>query len=76
MAAICQSLPRHMTSTFHVAYFKEDMFGRSIYPPSLTVLAFVCEKLGREGVVGGGGGASRPQRINKSTVMIGLTNPK
>ena len=42
-----------MTSTFHVAYFKEDMFGRSIYPPSLTVLAFVCEKLGR---AGGGGG--------------------
>lgn len=49
MTAICQSLQRHMTSAFRVVYLKGDMFGRSTYPPSLTVLAFVCEKLGRGG---------------------------
>ena len=61
-----------MTLIFDVAYFKGDMFGRSINPPSLTFLAFVCEKLGR----GGGGVAYRPQRTNKSTVKMGSADPK
>ena len=38
-----------MMSSLCDADLKGDIFGRTIYPPSLTVMAFILAKLWREG---------------------------
>ena len=41
-------LLRHVTSSSNDADVKGDIFGRTIYPPSLVVIAFIFSEL-REG---------------------------
>ena len=50
-------ISRHVTSQPHDADVKEDIFGHSIYPPSLVVIAFVLSELRKRG---GGGAESAP----------------
>ena len=39
---------------------QRNIFGRTIYPPRLIVIAFIIAKLGRKEGGGGGGGGIRP----------------
>ena len=39
--AIMSKLPRHITSSLRDADFKGEIFGRTIYPSSVTVIAFI-----------------------------------
>ena len=48
-------LLRHMTSSPNDADAKGDIFGRTIYPPSLVVIAFIFSELRR-------GGGIRPKK--------------
>ena len=49
-------LLRHVTPSPPDAGVKGDIFRRSIYPPSLVVIAFIFSELRRVMVAGGGGG--------------------
>ena len=42
-------LLRHLTSAPHHAVVKGDILRYTIYPPSLTVIAFIFSELQREG---------------------------
>ena len=53
---IMMPLQRHMTSSLHVADVKGDIFGRTISPPSVIVIAFILAELYRVQWGGGGGG--------------------
>ena len=57
---ITQSL-RHVTSRNHDAGVKGDIFRRTIYPPSLDVMAFIFSELQR-----GRGDPSRSYETKKS----------
>ena len=61
-------LLRHETSSAHDAEVKGDTFSRTIYPPSLAVIAFIFSELrrGREGGGGGGGRNPRSLKLAKS----------
>ena len=60
-------LQRHMTSSLHVADVKGDIFGRTISPPSVIVIAFYAY----EAMEGGGGGGAwerNPKKQNRGKV--------
>ena len=56
-----------MTSSPNVADVKGDMFRRTIYPPSLVVIAFIFSELRR----GGGEGAEdqKKPRLNRVKLL-------
>ena len=67
LLTIVTKLPCHMSPSLRVAALKGDIFGRTIYPASLTVIAFKLAKLW-----GGGGGRNSPPNSPAPEDWIGL----
>ena len=65
-------LLRHVTSSSHDADVKGDIFRRTIYPPSLVVIAFIFSELQR----GGGGGGIRPPPVVEDQKLPGVNRVK
>ena len=59
-------ITRHMTSSLRDGDFKGYIFGRTIYRPSLTVIAYILAKLWGDGTI------SPPPRPQKTKKKPGL----